>query len=79
MTGLDTNVLIRHLTRDDPVQSPKATRLIERTLTEEAPGFVNIVVIAETAWVLERAPTLTRERFESPAATALKVKVATLP
>jgi predicted nucleic-acid-binding protein len=58
MTGLDTNVLIRHLTQDDPVQSPKATRLIERTLTEEAPGFVNIVVIAETAWVLERAYAL---------------------
>src|SRR5437899_4837144 len=31
------------------------------------------------AWALLRAPTLTRARFESPAATALKVRVATLP
>jgi predicted nucleic-acid-binding protein len=58
MIGLDTKVLIRHLTQDDPVQSPQATHLFERTLTEEAPGFVNIVVIVETAWVLERAYAL---------------------
>src|SRR6266702_3768059 len=31
------------------------------------------------AWALLRAPTLTRERLESPAAVALKVRVATLP
>jgi predicted nucleic-acid-binding protein len=53
--GLDTNVLVRYLTQDDPVQSPRATALIERRLTEETPGFVSVVAIAETAWVLERA------------------------
>jgi predicted nucleic-acid-binding protein len=54
MIGLDTNVLIRHLTQDDPVQSPKATQFIEQTLTEDAPGFVSLAVMVETAWVLER-------------------------
>ena len=55
MIGLDTNILVRYLTQDDPLQSGKATDLIERRLTEEAPGFVSVVAMAEIAWVLERA------------------------
>jgi predicted nucleic-acid-binding protein len=55
MIGLDANVLVRHLAQDDPVQSPKATQFIERELTEENPGFVSVVAMAETVWVLERA------------------------
>jgi predicted nucleic-acid-binding protein len=55
MIGLDANILVRHLAQDDPIQSPKATELIERRLTEADPGFVSIVAIAETVWVLERA------------------------
>jgi predicted nucleic-acid-binding protein len=55
MIGLDTNILVRYLAQDDPVQLPKATELIERRLTEASPGFVSVVVMAETAWVLERA------------------------
>jgi predicted nucleic-acid-binding protein len=30
MIGLDTNILVRYLAQDNPVQSPKATELIER-------------------------------------------------
>jgi predicted nucleic-acid-binding protein len=41
MIGFDTNVIVRYLTQDDPVQSPKATELIERGLAEEDPGFVS--------------------------------------
>ena len=55
MIGLDSNVIIRHLTQDDPVQSPKATEVFERRLTQRNPGFVSVVAIVETAWVLERA------------------------
>jgi predicted nucleic-acid-binding protein len=55
MTGLDTNVLVRYLTQDDPVQSSKAAELIERRLSEQKPGFISVVTMAETAWVLERA------------------------
>jgi predicted nucleic-acid-binding protein len=55
MIGLDANILVRHLAQDDPIQSPKATELIERQLTEENRGFVSVVAMAETAWVLERA------------------------
>jgi len=55
MIGLDTNVVIRFLTQDDPVQSPIATALIERRLTPSNPGFVSIVAMSETVWVLERS------------------------
>lgn len=55
MIGLDTNVLVRYLTMDDPILSPKAARLIERDLSAENPGFVSVVTMAETAWVLDRS------------------------
>jgi len=54
MIGLDANILIRHLVQDDPVQSPRASALIERRLSEANPGFVSIVAIAEIVWVLDR-------------------------
>jgi predicted nucleic-acid-binding protein len=57
--GLDTNILVRYLTQDDPTQSPKAREIIERRLTEENPGFISIVAMVETVWVLERAYELT--------------------
>jgi len=53
MIGLDTNILVRHLTQDDPVQSPKATEIIERQLTRNNPGFVSVVAMVETVWVLD--------------------------
>jgi len=55
MIGIDTNILVRYLAQDDPVQSPKASELIERRLSAEDPGFVTAVVMAELAWVLERS------------------------
>ena len=55
MIGLDANVVIRYLAQDDPVQSPIATELIERKLSEEDPGFLSVVVTVETAWALERS------------------------
>jgi predicted nucleic-acid-binding protein len=55
MIGLDTNILVRYLAQDDPIQSAKAIELIEGRLTEQDPGFISVVAMAETAWVLERA------------------------
>jgi predicted nucleic-acid-binding protein len=52
--GLDTNILVRFLAQDDVVQSPLATQIIERQLTEERPGFISLVTIVETVWVLDR-------------------------
>jgi predicted nucleic-acid-binding protein len=55
MIGLDTNILVRYIAQDDPVQSPVATQIVEDRLTEERPGFISLVTIAETVWVLDRS------------------------
>jgi len=39
MIRLDTNVLVRYLTRDDPEQYRVAKAFIESTCTQENPGF----------------------------------------
>lgn len=52
MIGLDTNVVVRYLTQDDPKQSPIATRLMEKTLSTDNPGYISLVVLAEVVWVL---------------------------
>jgi len=54
MTGLDTNVLVRYLVQDDAIQSPRATEIIERRLSEKNPGFISLVTMVETVWVLNR-------------------------
>jgi predicted nucleic-acid-binding protein len=50
--GLDTNVVVRYLIRDDPAQAVAAVRMID-SLSADAPGFLSLVVIAELVWVLE--------------------------
>jgi predicted nucleic-acid-binding protein len=52
--GLDTNILVRFLAQDEVVQSPRANQIIERQLTEERPGFISLVTMVETVWVLDR-------------------------
>jgi predicted nucleic-acid-binding protein len=52
MNGLDTNILIRYITQDDPIQSAKATEIIENRFTRERPGFISLVTMAEVVWVL---------------------------
>jgi len=54
MIGLDTNILVRYIVRDDKKQASAATRLIESECTEESPGFVSQLVLAELFWVLSR-------------------------
>ena len=51
---LDTNILVRYLTQDDPVQAARATRLMEEELSENEPGCIGLVALAETTWVLQR-------------------------
>ena len=78
MIGLDTNVLIRYLTQDDPVQSAKATEVIERRLTAKNPGFVSVVVMVETVWVLDRAYSLTAKEISTVVEHLLQVEVLAL-
>jgi predicted nucleic-acid-binding protein len=53
--GLDTNVLVRYLVRDDPEQTARATELIEEGADRGERFFVASVVLCELVWVLDRA------------------------
>ena len=50
MNAVDTNVLIRWITRDDPEQARRADALLAH------PTFVSLTVLLETAWVLSGRP-----------------------
>lgn len=54
MIGLDTNVLIRYIVRDDVGQAGASTRLVESECTSENPGLINPIVLCELVWVLTR-------------------------
>jgi predicted nucleic-acid-binding protein len=73
MIGLDTNVLVRYITQDDPVQSPKASILIE-SFSETEPGFVSLISIVELVWVLQGAYPAQRADIISVLEKLLRVK-----
>ena len=52
MLGIDTNVLVRFLVRDDESQFEKARKLIKREVTAGRRVFVSQLVLLETEWVL---------------------------
>jgi predicted nucleic-acid-binding protein len=53
MLALDTNVLVRYLAQDDARQSALATELIEHRLHPADRGYISLVALLETVWVLE--------------------------
>ena len=54
MRALDTNVLVRYLTADDPRQTQAVDRLFEACERSGEQLFLSILVLCETAWVLIR-------------------------
>jgi predicted nucleic-acid-binding protein len=73
--GLDTNVIVRYLAQDDPVQSRKATEILERRLTPERPGFLCVVTMVETVWVLDRTYGLTARQIAAAIERMLQTDV----
>ena len=55
MKGLDTTVLVRYLTVDDPRQAAAAVKEIEGTGKKDEKRIVQPLVLCELAWVLESA------------------------
>ncbi len=66
MIGLDTNVLVRYLVQDDPLQSKRATAQIEKAMHAQESLFLNHIVLCELVWVLMRA-------YRYPKSTVLDV------
>ena len=74
MIGLDTNVLIRYIVRDDQRQTEAATRLIESKCTSEDPGLINLIVLCELVWVLDRGYKYDRRMVARVVRRILSVK-----
>ena len=55
MIGLDTNVVIRYLVQDDPVQTAIANRIFDKEISAANKGLICPVVLCEIVWVLLRA------------------------
>ncbi len=61
MLGIDTNVLVRFLVRDDEIQFEKARKLLKREVTAGRRVFVNQLVLLETVWVLRSRYGLSKD------------------
>jgi predicted nucleic-acid-binding protein len=73
MIGLDTNIIVRYLTHDDPSQTAAAVRVID-SLSPDSPGFVSLIVIVELVWVLEVSYRFKKSEIERVLDTLLRSK-----
>jgi len=73
MIGLDSNVIVRYIAQDDSVQSPIATRLFE-SLRPEEPGFISVVALIETVWVLRSFYDASRPQIQRVIETLLRTR-----
>jgi len=55
MKGLDTNVLVRYLVKDDRKQAEKASAFIRKATAAGDRCFINHIVLCELVWVLDSA------------------------
>lgn len=53
MTGLDTNVVVRLLTQDDPEQAGRARRALEKLRDRGEPAWIGVIVVCEVVRVLK--------------------------
>lgn len=63
MRGIDTNVLVRLVTRDDTAQFRRVREFLEARLAEADPVLVNVIVLCETVWVLRSSYGIPRREI----------------
>src|SRR5262249_61847106 len=73
MIGLDTNVVVRFVMQDDPVQSPLATKLFD-SFTTESPGFVSLVTLIEAVLGVRSSYDAKREHIQRGGGNLLRSK-----
>ncbi len=54
MIGLDTNLLVRFITQDDPAQCKRTDEFMQ-TLSAADPAWISLPVLLELVWTLARA------------------------
>lgn len=73
MIGLDSNVVVRYLVRDDEAQAAASARFLNESCTAADPAYLDRVVLCEVFWVLSRAYGYSREQI----ATAIEALLRT--
>ena len=73
MRGLDTNILIRHLTADDPEQFLAVDTLFRWGIRERKSFHVSIIVLCEVVWVLRTQYGFTRGEVVSALESLLEL------
>lgn len=63
MVGLDTNVLVRFLVRDDEPQFVRARRLIQQGAARGESVLISLLVLLETEWVLRSRYALAKSEI----------------
>ncbi len=74
MTTLDTNVLVRLLVDDDPVQRAAAVRLVNRCTQNGQSLFVPLTVALELEWVLRSRYRFSKESIVATLASLLETR-----
>ena len=78
MKGLDTNVLLRLLLRDDAGQAQRADSFVEGCCSADDPCLINRVVLVETAWVLQGGYGYSRQDVAKTIENILRTEVFTV-
>ena len=52
MIGLDTNILVRYVTRDDEKQWKRVDTYLARHCSSKEPAWISTIVLCEVVWVL---------------------------
>ena len=76
---LDTSVLVRHLTGDDPAKAARVRGLLTRAAQGELNLLVPPIVLAELAWVLESYFRLARAEIAGLLEAVLATPGLTIP
>ncbi|UCJ11582.1 MAG: type II toxin-antitoxin system VapC family toxin [Phormidium sp. PBR-2020] len=63
MKGLDTNVIVRFLVRDDEAQWLQADQYINKALENHQLCLINNIVLCEVVWVLRSRYKISRDQL----------------
>lgn len=75
MKGVDTNILVRYLTADDPAQIRTVETLMSTVEAQDDRLHINSVTLCEVVWVLRSRYQMSREKISSALETLLGITI----
>ena len=59
---VDTNIFLRLLTEDDPVQTPAVKEFLSQLVNRKEHGYITVAVVLELVWTLESYYKLKKDK-----------------